>query len=101
MSALAPQTLEPQPVQSSAASSRPKAATPGGETLISLSHVDVKLGGRPILTDIDLDIARGEFLCIVGGSGCGKTTLLRTVAGLVLPSSGTVALAGKPVLEPR
>jgi len=101
MSALASPRLEKQPVQNSAASSRLKAAAPGGETLISLSHVDVRLGGRPVLTDVNLDIGRGEFLCIVGGSGCGKTTLLRAVAGLVQPSSGTVAVAGKPVLEPR
>jgi len=101
MSALASQRLEPQPVQNCASSSRLKAVAPGGETLISLSHVDVRLGGRPVLTDVNLDIGRGEFLCIVGGSGCGKTTLLRAVAGLVQPSSGTVAVAGKPVLEPR
>ena len=70
-------------------------------TLISLSDVNVSLGRRPILTGINLDIAKGEFLCIVGGSGCGKTTLLRTVAGLVQPSGGSVKIDGKAVVEPR
>jgi NitT/TauT family transport system ATP-binding protein len=84
--------------------SRPiKAPAPqaASEPLIDLKDVNVTLGDRLILSNITLDIRRGEFLCIVGGSGCGKTTLLRAVAGLVQPSSGTVTVGGAPVLEPR
>ncbi|UWU19176.1 ABC transporter ATP-binding protein [Rhizobium sullae] len=73
----------------------------GAKTLISLSDVHISLGRRPILTGINLEIAKGEFLCIVGGSGCGKTTLLRAVAGLIQPTSGSVKIDGKAVLEPR
>jgi NitT/TauT family transport system ATP-binding protein len=45
-------------------------------------------------------VAEGEFVCIVGPSGCGKTTLLKTMSGLLRPSSGSVQLDGRPVVEP-
>lgn len=50
--------------------------------------------------DINLDIAEGELICIVGPSGAGKTTLLKCIAGLLTPTSGTVELAGTPVSGP-
>jgi len=43
----------------------------------------------------------GEFLCIVGASGCGKTTALRLAAGLYRPTSGAVTFDGEPITEPR
>ncbi len=78
-----------------------RGARNAAQTLISVANVDVTLAGRLILSDINLDIRSGEFLCIVGGSGCGKTTLLRAVAGLVAPSRGSVLVGGAPVTEPR
>ncbi|NGY06576.1 ABC transporter ATP-binding protein [Solimonas terrae] len=56
----------------------------------------VSSGGQPltILDHVDLDVAAGESLAIVGSSGSGKTTLLSLLAGLDLPSSGEIALAG-------
>ena len=61
----------------------------------NLSH-EYLSGGRPleVLTQIDLDIAPGEFVAVVGPSGSGKTTLLGLLAGLDLPSRGSVALDG-------
>lgn len=47
-----------------------------------------------VLTDINLDIKRGEFLTLLGPSGCGKTTLLRLIAGFEQPSAGTIYLDG-------
>jgi putative ABC transport system ATP-binding protein len=54
-------------------------------------------GGQPlrVLHDIDLEVAAGEFVAVVGPSGSGKTTLLGLLAGLDLPSSGTIALDGQ------
>ena len=51
----------------------------------------------PALRDVDLEVERGELLGVVGESGSGKTTLLRLVAGLEAPTSGTVAVDGRPV----
>lgn len=53
------------------------------------------------LEGVDLNIAQGEFHSVIGSSGCGKTTLLKIMAGLMPPSEGRVMLGGKPVLGPR
>jgi NitT/TauT family transport system ATP-binding protein len=49
------------------------------------------------LEDVSLSVGRGEFIALVGRSGCGKTTLLRILAGLVQPSRGRVSAAGRPL----
>jgi NitT/TauT family transport system ATP-binding protein len=67
---------------------------------VSVEHVSVRLAGTQILDDISLEVAAHEFLCIIGTSGGGKTTLLRSVAGLLPTSGGAVRLDGEPVLEP-
>ncbi|HEX6506528.1 MAG TPA: ABC transporter ATP-binding protein [Chloroflexota bacterium] len=53
------------------------------------------------LADINLDIADGEFVSLIGPSGCGKSTLLRIIADLLQPSSGHVAVHGKPAERAR
>jgi NitT/TauT family transport system ATP-binding protein len=68
---------------------------------IAFSDVTLDLGGKTILKNISLDVKPGEFLCIVGASGCGKTTALRLAAGLYQPTSGSVTFDGKPILSPR
>jgi NitT/TauT family transport system ATP-binding protein len=57
-------------------------------------------GGVAALADIDLEVPNGEFVAIVGPSGCGKSTLLTLVAGLRLPSHGTVLCDGEPITAP-
>ena len=58
--------------------------------------------GRPVevLGDISLDIGENAFVSLVGRSGCGKTTLLNILAGLEAPTSGSVAIAGRPIRGP-
>ena len=64
---------------------------------IELRHLGKSFGTRAVLADLSLFVARGEFLAIVGRSGCGKTTLLRILAGLEKPTSGTALFDGKPI----
>ena len=53
------------------------------------------------LDSIGLEVAKGELVCLIGRSGCGKTTLLRIAAGLEAPSAGTVQLDGLPIVGPN
>jgi nitrate/nitrite transport system ATP-binding protein len=53
-----------------------------------------------VLADIDLSVARGELVCIVGYSGAGKTTLVSLMAGLTAPDRGTITIDGKSVTGP-
>ena len=57
-------------------------------------------GPRTALSHVSLAVEDGEFVCLVGRSGCGKTTLLRLIAGLQFPASGQILLDGKPVTGP-
>jgi iron complex transport system ATP-binding protein len=53
--------------------------------------------GRTVLSGVDLQMRSGRFICIIGPNGVGKTTLLRTLAGLLPPVSGSVILGGTPL----
>lgn len=69
---------------------------------IELSHICKSFdGGRSrALDDVSLSVAAGQFIALVGGSGSGKTTTLKTINGLVLPDSGEVRIEGSPI-DPR
>jgi len=55
---------------------------------------------KPVFAEVDFSIARGEFVCIIGHSGCGKTTILNVLAGLDEASSGVVIMDGREVKGP-
>jgi ABC-type polar amino acid transport system ATPase subunit len=65
--------------------------------LIRLKGIRKSLGGKEILRGIDLDVARGEVLCIIGPSGSGKSTLIRCINFLEIPDAGTLEFEGKIV----
>ncbi len=59
-----------------------------------------KKGPFQALRDINLNIAKGEFVALIGHSGCGKSTLLNLIAGLTMPSSGTLLCANREIAGP-
>ena len=61
---------------------------------------DTKNGSFVAIRDINLDVARGEFVTLIGHSGCGKSTLLNLVAGLTTSTSGALLCAGKEIKGP-
>ncbi|KAB8194282.1 ATP-binding cassette domain-containing protein [Nonomuraea phyllanthi] len=62
--------------------------------MIELKSLCKSFDGVPAVRDLDLVVGRGEFLCLLGSSGCGKSTTLRMIAGFVQPDSGTVLIDG-------
>lgn len=69
------------------------------DPIIQFDHVCKSFDGYPVLRDFSLSIDRGTFLTIIGRSGCGKTTALRLVNGLISADSGRVLVQGKDVAE--
>jgi len=66
---------------------------------IELSGVSKRYQGRDVVTNVTLSVAAGEVVGLIGPNGCGKTTVLRMVAGLVQPSGGTVTVNGQPLAD--
>jgi zinc transport system ATP-binding protein len=82
------------------ASPPPSGESPGEtaeETLISVAGLGVTLGGKQVLTGIDLTLRRGEVVTLIGPNGAGKSTLVRVILGLLAPTRGT--LRRKPGLK--
>ncbi|WP_405811819.1 amino acid ABC transporter ATP-binding protein [Streptomyces sp. NBC_01520] len=72
-------------------------AAPAGDDLVVLSNVNKHFGALHVLQDIDLTIARGEVVVVIGPSGSGKSTLCRTINRLETIDSGAITIDGKPL----
>jgi len=62
---------------------------------LCIENVDKYFGKNQVLADISMNIGKGEFVSILGPSGCGKTTLLKLIAGLEMPTNGSIYIGGK------
>ena len=69
------------------------------ETILSILNISKSFGTNEILKNISLDIQKGEFITLLGASGCGKTTLLRIISGLETHDSGKIILHGNDITK--
>lgn len=66
-------------------------------TAIQFEDITKKYEGKMIIEKLDLSIKQGEFVTIIGSSGCGKTTTLKMVNGLIKPEKGTIRIHGEDI----
>ncbi|WP_182113520.1 MULTISPECIES: amino acid ABC transporter ATP-binding protein [unclassified Actinotalea] len=71
-----------------------------GAPVVTIENLHKSFGEREVLRGIDLEVAQGEVVCVIGPSGSGKSTLLRCVNLLEQPTSGTVRVLGTEVTDP-
>lgn len=65
--------------------------------MLTAQGLNVSYGDSQVLWDVDLHVPAGELVCLMGRNGVGKTTLLKSIMGLLKPRSGSISLQGKPV----
>ena len=69
--------------------------------MIKLNNITHSYGHKPVLHNLNLNIEANQLTCLLGGSGCGKTTILRLIAGLEIPQNGQIIIDNKTVTENR
>ena len=67
--------------------------------IITLEHVTKSFDSQKVLEDFNLSIREGEFLTVIGRSGCGKTTMLKLINGLLMPDEGKICVEGSNIAE--
>lgn len=86
--------MEPAVVQ-------PAVDSPVAKPVVAVEGVSFAFDATPVLENVSLSIPPGDFVCIVGPNGGGKTTLLRLILGLLTPSRGRIRVFGRPPIEVR
>ena len=64
---------------------------------VQARHLTKRFGDLLVLDDVSFDVRKGEFLCIVGPTGCGKTTFLNCPTNIYTPTSGEILVDGAPI----
>ncbi|MCT7970806.1 urea ABC transporter ATP-binding subunit UrtE [Laspinema olomoucense] len=67
--------------------------------MLQVSGLNVYYGESHILRDVDLNVSPGQMVCLIGRNGVGKTTLLKTIMGLLQPRKGQIYLEGQPIID--
>lgn len=67
--------------------------------MLQVSGINVYYGESHILRDVDLSVPVGQMVCLIGRNGVGKTTLLKTIMGLLKPRTGTITLSGESITD--
>ena len=67
------------------------------QEFLKIDHMTFGFGSRVILDDVSLSFGKGQFVAVMGGSGMGKTTILKLIGGLLKPWSGHIYMAGEDV----
>ncbi len=71
------------------------------QVLLKLHNVSVNFESKKVLRKVSFDLQKGEVVCVIGESGCGKTTILNTIQGLLNLDAGKILFNGVKVLEPK
>ena len=66
-------------------------------TAVELKHIKKSYDQNPVLADFNLTVPKGEFVTMIGSSGCGKTTVLKMINGLIEPDEGEILLDGESI----
>ncbi len=77
----------------------PAIAAPSTETglMLQIANLNVYYGESHILRNVDMTVPKGKMVCLIGRNGVGKTTLLKTIMGLLQPRTGSIHLLGEPI----
>ena len=67
------------------------------DLMVQVANLNVYYGESHILRDVDISVPAGQMVCLIGRNGVGKTTLLRTIMGLLKPRTGAINFAGQPI----
>ncbi|MBL7766877.1 MAG: ABC transporter ATP-binding protein [Chitinophagaceae bacterium] len=67
--------------------------------MIEIKHVSKRFGKLEVLNDVNLEMNRGECIALIGPNGCGKTTLIKSILGMVVPNSGEILFQGKSIAK--
>jgi phospholipid/cholesterol/gamma-HCH transport system ATP-binding protein len=67
--------------------------------VVELDHVSMRFRHHAVLRDVSISVAKGETLCVIGESGCGKTVLMKLMIGLLSPTHGTVKFDGRDLAD--
>ena len=68
------------------------------QLMLQVTGLNVYYGESHILRNVDLSVPAGQMVCLIGRNGVGKTTLLKSIIGLLKPRTGTITLAGEPII---